>query len=304
MSTSAQFSRKYWLKLVAFTALISAIALSGALAYLVHRQLIIFTTARHPPLTKSPADFELPFEDVTLTTTDGLKLAGWYISGTRPHAIILVHGINANRAAMLPTAALLAEAGYPLLLIDQRGHGKSEGLDVTYGYKEALDVQAAADYLDTLPEIEKIGALGTSMGGATVARAAAIDPRLQAVVIQSSYSSLPNAVEDAFDDLSIFPKYPFAPLIVWLGEQRVGVKIGQVDSMRDLATVSPRSVMIIHGNIDGMFPVHHAYKMYEAAHEPKKLWVIEQVTHADPIITHKDEYRAQVVSFFEEAFAR
>jgi fermentation-respiration switch protein FrsA (DUF1100 family) len=189
-----------------------------------------------------------------------------------------------------------------LLLFDLRGHGQSEGTEVTYGYREALDVQAAIDYLLARSDIQQVGALGTSLGGAVVVRAAARDPRLKAIMVESSFSSLSEAVDDSFDDRSIFPKWPFAPLLVWLAEQRVGLKVSQVNSTRDLASLSPRPVFIVHGADDALFPSDHALRMYEAAHEPKALWLVEGLGHASPLFSHPDEYRERVITFFAEAF--
>ncbi len=301
-----RFSRQYWLRLVTFTAVSSTLAALFLLVYFIWLQVNAFVTPYRNPNVGFPTLLNQPYEEITLTTADGLKISGWYIPGRQPNAIILVHGVNANRAAVLPEAAVLAEAGYHLVLIDLRGHGRSQGTQNTYGYQEALDVQAAVDYLTARPDINinRVGALGTSLGGAVVVRAAVIDSRLSAVVIESSYSSLPDAVEDAFEDRSIFPKWPFAPLIVALAERRVGLKISQVDSARDLATMQPRPVLIIHGSDDGLFPPYHAQKMYDAAQEPKELWLIEGLGHANPVINREAEFKERVVTFFEEAFSQ
>lgn len=299
-----RFSRQYWLRLTIFAAIVVTLAVFFTLSYLIRLQVNAFVTPNRNSHIGLPAGINRPYEEITLTTADGLKISGWYISGTQPNAIILVHGNGGNRKGVLPEAAILAEAGYHLVLIDLRGHGRSEGSENTYGYREALDVQAAVDYLMARPEIKQVGALGTSLGGAVVARAAAIDPRLSAVVVESSYSSLPHAVEDAFDDMSIFPRWPFAPLLVTLAERRVGLDIGQIDSARDLATIHPRPVLIIHGTHDQLFPVYHAQKMYNAAKEPKELWLIEGFGHANPVIGQEEAYRARVVTFFESAFAQ
>ncbi len=301
---SPKFTCAYWLRLGVFTGILIAIPLFIMGFYLVQRQIDILVIPTRQLPARTPVDFNLPFKNVTLTAGDGLKLAAWYIPGSQPNAIILVHGLNTNREVMLPTAALLAEAGYPLLLLDMRSHGESEGNLISYGYREAFDVQAGVDYLAILPNVDRIGAIGSSLGGAAVARAAAADSRLEAVVIQSSYSSLPNAVNDAFDDLTIFPKWPFAPLIVALAERRVGIKIGQVDSARDLGTMAPRAVMIIHSRDDKLFPLSHAQKMYDAAQAPKNLWIIENLGHDDPAVVYDEEYQKRVITFFEEAFAR
>ena len=304
MMSSNRAKYRYWLRLIIFTVVVSGLTALGLLVYLVDRQLDVLLAPVRQPITHTPADLGLPYEDVSLTSRDGLKVAGWYIPGKRLQGIILIHGINANRVVMLPTAALLAEAGFHLLLLDLRGHGESGDSLNSYGYYEALDVRAGAEYLSALPEVEQIGVIGTSLGGAAVARAAAEEPRLQAVVIQTSYSSLSDAVDSAFETLAIFPKRPFAPLIVELAERRVGITIDQIDSARDLATLSPRAVLIIHAANDHLFPLEHGYKMYNAAGEPKELWIIEDFGHGDPAIALEEEYRARVVDFFDRAFAQ
>src|SRR5262245_49696439 len=189
MHNPPRFSGRYWLRLLAFTGVVVIGGSIFLLVYFFILQLNAFVTPVRVALGGTPADLHLPYEELTLTTQDGLKIATWYVPGRRAEAMILVHGINANRSAVLPEAGVLAEAGYPLLMLDLRGHGQSEGNEVTYGYREAYDIIAATDYLANRPEIERIGILGGSLGGAAVARAAALDPRLEAVIIVSSYSS-------------------------------------------------------------------------------------------------------------------
>ena len=300
----ARFTRKYWLRVTFLAGGAFAVAFLGLLIYFINRQVDVFVTPRRNSSFALPPEINLAYDEVTLTTVDGVTISGWYIAGTKPEAIILVHGIHANRTAVLPEALILREAGYHLLMIDLRGHGKSAEAQLTYGYREAFDVQAAADYLATRPQIEQVGVLGVSLGGAAVARAAALDERIEAVVVENSYSSLPDAVEDAFDNFSIFPKWPFAPLLIALTERRVAIDIRQVDSARDLATISPRSVLIIHGSRDGLFPAYHAEKMYAQAREPKTLWIIDKGGHGNPAIDQEALFKEKVISFFEEAFAR
>ena len=303
-TNTSKFRVKYWLRLTAFSSLILTTIFLALLVYFVNRQAEVFLTPYRNTNLTLPSRLDLAYQDVSLTTQDSLNISGWYIAGTRPQAIILVHGIHANRMAVLPEALILHDSGYHLLLIDLRGHGRSDEAQLTYGYREALDVQAAASYLASRPEIEQIGALGTSLGGAAVSRAAATDPHLEAVVIESSFSSLPAAVDDTFDDLSIFPKWPFAPLIIALAEQKANLDIAEVDSARALATLSPRPVMIIHGNADELFPLYHAEKMYNMAGEPKTLWVIEGMGHSNPVLANEALYKKKVVTFFEQAFKR
>jgi fermentation-respiration switch protein FrsA (DUF1100 family) len=301
-SKPLRFSRQYWRRLGVFTGAMLAITGLSLLAYFLNIQIKILVFPQRNQAIGSPLEVGPVYQDVTLTAADGLKIAGWYFPGVKPAGIVLVHGIHANRAALMPEAKILAQAGYHLLMIDLRGHGYSGDDYLTYGYREAWDVQAAVDYLAAAPGVKQVGVLGISMGGAAAVRAAGLEPRIKAVVVESSYSSLPAAVEDAFDKFSVFPKRPFAPLVINIVERIVGVNINQVDSARDLATLSPRAVLIIHGANDGLFPVSHALKMYTSAREPKELWIIEGLDHGNPAVVMEDEYRRRVVTFFERAF--
>jgi dipeptidyl aminopeptidase/acylaminoacyl peptidase len=303
MTHSTRFSRQYWLRLTAFSVTLFGGAAVSLFIYFFQLQLKYFVTPVRFGISQTPASIQKPYEDLILTTQDGLKIAAWYIPGQKSQAIIVVHGINANREAVLPEAAVLAEAGYPLLLIDLRGHGQSEGNEVTYGYREAYDILAAVDYLDQRPEIEQLGVMGGSLGGAAVARAAGMDPRLVAVVIESSYSSLPAAIEDAFEVRSVFPKWPFAPLFITLAERRLDLKAEQVNSAAELAKLGQRSVLIIHGDQDDQFPLHHAETMYAAASGPKSLWIVEGMGHQSPVLGQEEAFKAHVLPFFEAAFA-
>ena len=288
-----RFSGRYWLHLLLFAASLLILALAVVL-HLFTRALV---TPFRSPVIISPARYGLPYHQITLSTADGLKLRGWYIPGSRPEAIILVHGIHANRSQLWPEALPLAQAGYHLLMFDLRGHGQSDDSELTYGFREALDVQAAIDFLSTMPGVERIGALGFSLGGAVVARAAAIDPRLDALVIENSFSSLPRTIEDHFG-----PSAWLGYLLVPLAEYRVGLDANQVNPARDLAAF-PKPVLIIHGDDQPLYPVDYAYTLYESAAGPKELWVVKGLGHTTPALEHEAEFKARVVTFFDRTLA-
>ncbi len=246
----------------------------------------------------------LTYQDITLITSDEYHISAWYVPGTRPEAVILVHGIHANRDFLLPQALMLTQAGYHLIMLDMRGHGRSEGIQLTYGYKEALDVVAAVDYLAAIPDIKHIGVLGHSLGGAAAVRAAGLDPRIEAIIIQSSFSSLARVVDERFDKSMVLPKQPFAPVIIALAELKTDASMSVVDSARTLATMPPRPVLLIHGADDTFLPVHHAQQMFDAAREPKEFFFISGVGHGNPMVGHEAEYTERVLTFLTKAFDR
>ncbi|MBI2426374.1 MAG: alpha/beta hydrolase [Candidatus Kerfeldbacteria bacterium] len=119
----------------------------------------------------------IPYEERTITTADGVRLATWSIPVAEPKAVvILLHGFEAfgGKAEMIPLAELLYDAGYSTFLIDFRANGESEGKEVTLGVKEWQDAETAYDMVAAMPENQNvpIGFLGDSMGAVTAIIAA------------------------------------------------------------------------------------------------------------------------------------
>jgi len=305
---SKQKSGRYWRNLILFTVgTLLAAALALVLVVSARTAHAYTHPARHP-LTEQPTDYGLTYETVTLRSADGLALAGWFV---RPDgetqrngaAIVLCHGYGSTRAEMLPEAAILARHGYSSLLFDFRACGESEGDLATLGYNEVKDVQAAVAYLQSRPEVapERIGVLGHSMGGATVIRAAAQTPEIRAVVAEGAYASLADMVIGNFDKLTGLPRLPFAPLAVLMGTWQTGLDINQVRPVDDVARISPRPILLIHGTADAVVEAENAQRLYQAAGEPRTLWQPEGVGHVMTVYQRPAEFEARVVDFFDEA---
>jgi alpha-beta hydrolase superfamily lysophospholipase len=165
--------------------------------------------------------FNVSREEITLKTSDGVRVSGWWIPAAHPRGtVILVHGLNRTRIEMAKKVEPLLAWGFNCLLIDLRHHGASEARPTTFGLTEKLDVRAAVDFAlskDPLPVV----LWGVSLGGATVTLEAADDPRVAGLVTDSSYDSLPNTVRHhlrlargfrfrGIPVLKIVPQWPFA----------------------------------------------------------------------------------------------
>lgn len=307
MLSKSQRPQNYWRNLGFFGLAVLLVAALGLVLGLSWWSAHLYTHPARHPLQGSPADLELDYEAVTFSSADGLLLSGWFIfpaeKAGNGAAIILCHGFGSMRTEMLPEAAILTGHGYSTLLFDFRGHGKSEGDMVTLGYDEVQDVQAAVTYLLTRPDLapNKIGLLGHSMGGATALRAAAQMPEIRAVITEGAYASLADTLAHDFTNLTGLPRFPFAPLVITLGEWQAGLDIAQVRPMDDIASISPHPVLIIHGLADDVIPPENAQRLYEAAREPKSLWMPEGVGHAASARQQPVEFEARVLSFFEKA---
>src|SRR2546430_6333841 len=176
-----------------------------ALGYLSLSYVIAdrFTRAERHPVGRAPQVAATTYEDVSLRTSDGLTLKGWFfpVRGTR--AAILIHGRHANRAEyqgrLEHIADFLIAQGFSVLLFDLRGHGDSDGDRFSLGQFERLDVASAIDFVTSRGFAEKrIALLGISLGAGTAIQELLLHPNIGALVSDSSYM-------DAFTEVQEVP---------------------------------------------------------------------------------------------------
>jgi fermentation-respiration switch protein FrsA (DUF1100 family) len=236
---------------------------------------------------------EIEYREIELVTEDGLRLHAWYTPPQNGALILVAHG----HADAIPEDfyLLFAQHGYGVLAWDFRAHGESEGEYSTLGYFEALDVKAALDFALAQPGVEHIGGWGGSMGAATMIRAAAQYPQIEAVVLDSAYTSLREVI-----DMRV-PGAFFTPIVQFIGETRTGARVDEVNPERDIARISPRPLLIIQGEADLNIPADSAQRLYLAAGDPKFLWTEADVPHMNMYAYFKTRYTHRVINFFSDA---
>lgn len=253
----------------------------------------------HPPryaraADNTPQKYNVPYQDVTLTTQDGLELAAWYTPSQNGSVILVAHGHVAARWNYMHS--LFAQQGYGVLSWDFRAHGESKGDTCTLGYYETLDVEAALDYLLAQPNIEHIGAWGGSMGGAATLLAAERRPEIEAVISDSTFTTMPDSIKKR---TRIQPLQAF---IFLFAEQMTGIQIEDIDPLSAIDALAPRPVLIIYGEADSIVPNDAGALLYAAAGEPRELWSLPEIEHMQVYRTFPEEYTQRVTAFFDHAF--
>jgi fermentation-respiration switch protein FrsA (DUF1100 family) len=291
-----------WLKVFGGVVLTLALAASAVVVNVSRTQALNFVHRSNVYPDKTPTDYRLKYEDVTLTTGDGLKLAAWYVPSQNSAAVMAQHGFHNTRAEMLNEAEMLARHGYGVLLIEARTHGYSEGGIISFGLKEVLDTRAGLDYLLTRPDVdpERIGALGNSQGGVTLLLSTAMYPEIKAYVGNSPYASLQDEVATGVKSLAHLPPFPFAPLIQFFAEREAGFSADAVAPINHIAEIAPRPVFLMQGGQDDIIPTDSGQRLYDAAHEPKELWFDPNLGHTDFDTERPEEYERRVVAFFDK----
>lgn len=249
--------------------------------------------------------FALPYESVSISSYDGLRLFGKYYPAEKESApwLILFHGYRSRAerdfCGGLPFGI---ESGFHVLLVDQRAHGKSEGKCLTFGIKERYDCLSWIRYVLSRSGKEgKILLYGLSMGAATVLMAAGLDlpKNVIGIVADCGYSS-PTAIIKKVVGERHYPIFPVYPLI------RLG---GMLFGAFDIAAASALAamekcdipVLFIHGEDDRFVPCGMSRQNFDRCHAVgKEILTVPGAGHGMSYMVDKVRYLGAVAAFTDK----
>ncbi|WP_150252894.1 alpha/beta hydrolase [Nocardiopsis deserti] len=225
-----------------------------------------------------------------LTTSDGVEIDAVLLRGAEPRttAVILANGFTGthrNPSTRAVADALLAFGD--VMTFDFRGHHGSGGLS-TVGNAEIHDLEAVAVRLRELG-YTSLSSVGFSMGAAVAIRHAAIYGGMDAVVSVSGPSRWYYRGTRAMRLLHLAIGRRAGRLFL-RSFRKVRVINREWDPMpaepREIAgEISPTPLLVVHGDSDAYFPVSHATAIHDAAREPRDLWIIPGMGHAERAVT-------------------
>jgi pimeloyl-ACP methyl ester carboxylesterase len=219
-----------------------------------------------------------------LQTSDGVPISAHHDPGAADLAIVVAHGFTGSwRRPALRRAAEAFGAYGGVVSFDFRGHGQSAGLS-TVGDLEVYDVAAAVDWARSLG-YERVATVGFSMGASIVVRHAALIRGIAAVVAVSGPARW------------YYRGTPPMRRAHWVIERRLGRLVARTalrtritangwqpvpEAPHEVAArITPAPLLVVHGDADGYFPLEHAHQLYEAAAQPKELWIEPGFGHAE-----------------------
>jgi dienelactone hydrolase len=260
--------------------------------------------ARPAQVAIGAAPPDLYAEDVAIASGSGALLRGWFVPG-RPGggAVVLMHGVRANRVSMLRRARLLHAAGFAVLLFDFQAHGESLGAHITFGQLEARDARAAVDYLRRRLPNERIGAIGMSLGGAAALLGFTPLP-VDALVLEAVYPTIEAALGDRLEAVlgpAIGPLVApgLTRLFVLLLPPILGLEPEALRPIDHIGEVTA-AVLVAAGTADTRTTIAESRALFARAREPKLFWAVEGAGHVDLEAYAPEEYRRRVVGFLME----
>lgn len=267
-------------------AVFVAIALAGSAAVSVPRW----------PVTARPAG--LPAEDIAVEGESGTVIRGWVIpNDCACGVVILLHGSGATRESMLPRARFLHHAGYGVVVVDMRAHGLSDGSVTTFGGRESRDVRAIIAEARRRFAGQKLGAIGFSLGGAALLLGDT-PPDVDALIVEAVYGT----IEDTARRRVASTMGPvIASVLPWLLYAQMPWRFGvSRDELRPITRIGAVAapILVMGGEKDPFVPPDETRRLFQAAHEPKELWVVPNASHWDLHQAASAAYEQRVLEFF------
>jgi len=252
----------------------------------------------HPSNIGSAPD-GLPVIDVSFQSNSGGLISAWYVPGLRTKGgVLLMHGVKSNRLQMLTRAKFLHQAGYSVLLFDFQGHGQSHGQQITFGYLEAMDAEAAYAFLHEKLVHKSMGVIGVSLGGAS-ALMGSVGRQSKALILESVYPTIEEAIRNRLViHLGFLGRY-LLPLLTWQIEPRLGFSARVLRPIEHLSDVTA-AVFIIAGAEDQHTTLDESTRLFDAANEPKQMWVVAGAGHINIDKFQPEEYKLKVLEFFNK----
>jgi fermentation-respiration switch protein FrsA (DUF1100 family) len=246
----------------------------------------------------TPDQLGLAHEEVRFRTSDGLELHGWFLpaAGEEAGTVLFLHGNAENISTHILSVSWLPARRFNVFLFDYRGFGASEGKATLGGVQDDIDAAMRTLLARTDIDRNRVIVFGQSLGGSLAAyyvAHCAYRDHLRALVIDSAFSSYAGIVREKL--AASWLTWPFQ----WLPSLTVDERFSPLPAMK---RISPIPLLVIQGDRDAIVPLHHAQRLYDAALEPKQLWIVAGAGHIQAL--RQDVQRDRLVNYLIQAVMR
>lgn len=281
----------YWYHylIIALVALSTIYIASG---YYIYRFVFINYKTLKKPIVNHESDFykesydwfqQIPKEDVFVTSYDNLKLHGYYLPSMEKSTdklAIVIHGYKSQATDMIIIAKLYSDLGFRVLIVDMRGHGKSEGKFTSMGHYEKYDLKKWINFaLRSYGADSKILLHGVSMGAATASMVMEQKQKkfVNMLVLDSGFTTFPKSLSYSFKYRFFAFLIPGISIFTYLNHKYT---LGQISPIKTMNRITIPT-LFIHGEKDKPVPLFMAEELYNACQsDNKELVVVKNSPHA------------------------
>ncbi len=209
---------------------------------------------------------------------------------------------------LLPFAGVFADAGYRVVVVEQRGHGDSTGHAISYGVWESQDLSQVIDDLEDRRLLTgRIGVFGHSMGAAVAIQAAAVDPRIDAVIAVAPFASLHEEVKDFASWKVPYLRWLLNDAVLGAAVNRAGKVAGfdaRAASPVQAIRVTNTPVLLMHGDADDIVPVRHSRMIKQARPQNTRLVVFRGADHWSMMKVQFNTFRDIALDWMQDRLNR
>jgi len=249
---------------------------------------------------KTPLDFgAASYDDVSIDSEDGITLSGWYIppQNDAGSVVILLHGAHGNRLGTSWFAQRLIEAGYGVMMYDQRALGESTGDTLSFGWLDWTDLLAVLDFVRKQENVDpnRIGVVGLSLGGHIALNMLNHDASVQAVWIDGleAQGMVDFPVrQDIGEEFATFMN----SLILKMIEFQLG-RNAEPPFSEILPQIDTPLTLVAGGLNDFENRVNQQYRAVVT--ENTEIWIIPNAPHVGGFLVIPDEYTERMLAFFK-----
>ncbi|OQX65800.1 MAG: lysophospholipase [Desulfococcus sp. 4484_242] len=257
---------------------------------------VVFQVPREP--VQDPPDWGRVM-DTRIPAADGGELEVWRIEPEGPSrgVVILAHGWSRNRDRMVKRARLFGRMGFTTVIHSARDHGGSTRHRFMNALRFAEDIEAVMNWVG-----ESVLLYGHSAGAAGAVIAASRNPgKVTTLLLEGCYARTKEALRSLYRNYHLVFGILFGPMIVLWMDIFYRFRMDRVSPTR-LAPALNIPVLIIHGEKDRSFPLHHAWRLRDSFPAGKAvLFVAKGADHSSSSLA--PEYPAAIRAFIDRYYA-
>lgn len=246
-------------------------------------------------------------ETVAITSFDGLLLKGVYLPAKKESnkIVLAVHGYRSEgKNEFSGLSQFYHEAGYHVLVVDDRAHGESEGTYIGFGCLDRYDCKKWIAYINERFEGKlQIVLHGISMGAATVVMASTMNlpDNVKAIIADCPFTSAWEVFSHLLKTKYHMPEFPILSATSLLCRRKAGYAFDEVSAMKE-AMMMKQPLLVIHGENDHFVPTYMGEEIFRACNAEKKKLILTKAGHGESYFANQGAYEEAVDCFLADCF--